>query len=1079
MQKNNIIIQRGSRSRRLAPLVVLLFLVIFTAPALALQTVTLAWDPSPDADVIAYNVYYGTQSASYTNKVTVANVTTATVSNLVEGATYYFAATAYNTSDLESEPSNEVSYTVPDGSNLQPTLNLLNNIAVQEDAGTQTIVLSGISTGSPSEAQTVTVTAVSSNPGVVAVNSLTYTSPNPTASLVLIPLANATGTATITVTVSDGQPSNGSIARTFTTTVSPVNDVPTLNSLANVTINEDAGLQTVALAGISTGAAGETQTLTVTAASSNPALIPNPAVTYTSPNTTGSIAFSPVANLSGSATITVTVNDGQLSNNIIARTFTVTVNGGNDAPTLNALANLTINEDAGAQTVALAGISTGAAGETQTLTVTAASSNPALVPNPTVTYTSPNATGSIAFSPVANLSGSATITVTVNDGQLSNNIVARTFTVTVNGVNDAPTLNSLANVTINEDAGVQTVALAGISTGAAGETQTLTVTAASSNPALIPNPAVTYTSPNTTGSIAFSPVANLSGSAIITVTVNDGQLSNNIATRTFTVTVNPVNDAPTLNSLANVTINEDAGAQTVALAGISTGTAGETQNLTVTAASSNPALIANPTVTYTSPNATGSLAFSPVANLSGSAIITVTVNDGQLSNNIVTRTFTVTVNPVNDAPTLDTIANCTVSAAAGSQTVLLSGISAGAGNETDNLSVSAISSNPSLIPNPSVLYSSPNSSGSLAFVPASSNGTATISVTVNDGQSSNNLAVRTFTVTLSGGNQAPSFETPSDIVIDEDSGPQTIEITGVSSGVAGSDAIAFVVMSTDTALIRSPSISYTNGATNAWVRFTPPADASGMANITVAADNGQTANHLCFRSFDFTIRAVNDLPTMDAIPNVTVEEDSGPTTVMLTGITTGAADEQESLSVTASSSNPSLIPAPSISYVEGSNTASLTLVPMDDGFGVATITVTVNDGQLSNNIVTRTFEVTVVRSTPPLISRISNVIFKADSQSPVISFSVADAETPADNLLVTAVSGNQALIRDADIAISGVGTSRSLQIRPVAGQTGVTTVTVFVNDGTATALATFRVSIQYQPITPTGVSLVASAHGSN
>ena len=48
----------------------------------------------------------------------------------------------------------------------------------------------------------------------------------------------------------------------------------------------------------------------------------------------------------------------------------------------------------------------------------------------------------------------------------------------------------------------------------------------------------------------------------------------------------------------------------------------------VTASSSNPALIPNPTVTYTSPNATGSLAYTPVANTSGSAVITVTVSDG-------------------------------------------------------------------------------------------------------------------------------------------------------------------------------------------------------------------------------------------------------------------------------------------------------------------------------------------------------------------------------------------------------------------------------------------------------------------
>ena len=45
------------------------------------------------------------------------------------------------------------------------------------------------------------------------------------------------------------------------------NQPPTLNALANVTINENASLQTVNLSGITSGATNESQTLTVTASS--------------------------------------------------------------------------------------------------------------------------------------------------------------------------------------------------------------------------------------------------------------------------------------------------------------------------------------------------------------------------------------------------------------------------------------------------------------------------------------------------------------------------------------------------------------------------------------------------------------------------------------------------------------------------------------------------------------------------------------------------------------------------------------------------------------------------------------------
>ena len=49
----------------------------------------------------------------------------------------------------------------------------------------------------------------------------------------------------------------------FNLVVNPVNDPPTLNPLASLNINEDAGLQTIVLNGISSGAANENQTLTV------------------------------------------------------------------------------------------------------------------------------------------------------------------------------------------------------------------------------------------------------------------------------------------------------------------------------------------------------------------------------------------------------------------------------------------------------------------------------------------------------------------------------------------------------------------------------------------------------------------------------------------------------------------------------------------------------------------------------------------------------------------------------------------------------------------------------------------------
>ena len=106
----------------------------------------------------------------------------------------------------------------------------------------------------------------------------------------------------------------------------------------------------------------------------------------------------------------------------------------------------------------------------------------------------------------------------------------------------------------------------------------------------------------------------------------------NLAGQTASVTANSpppvhVNLAPTINPIADPpTIPPGAGQQTVNLSGIGAG-AGETQNLTITAVSDNPSLIPNPTVSYTSPNSTGTLSYTPAAGRQGTATITLTVKD--------------------------------------------------------------------------------------------------------------------------------------------------------------------------------------------------------------------------------------------------------------------------------------------------------------------------------------------------------------------------------------------------------------------------------------------------------------------
>ena len=250
------------------------------------------------------------------------------------------------------------------------------------------------------------------------------------------------------------------------------------------------------------------------------------------------------------------------------------------------------------------------------------------------------------------------VTVTASDGLLTS--VVATSTVTILTRNNTPVIDVIANQTILEDSGVSSVPLTGITNGGDGP-QVITITASSSNTTLVLDPTIIYTSANPTGTLLLAANPNQFGVATVTVTVRDdgGTAFGSVdfTTRTFTVTVTPVNDRPTLSTISDVTVVENNAAQLAALAGIAVGPANEAgQVLTVTAISSRPDIIPNPTVTYTSAQSAGVLSFTPATNMSGTATILVTVrDDGGTANggqNTFSSTFTVTVTPVPHIPVL-------------------------------------------------------------------------------------------------------------------------------------------------------------------------------------------------------------------------------------------------------------------------------------------------------------------------------------------------------------------------------------------------------------------------------------------
>jgi len=72
----------------------------------------LAWNSNPEPDIAYYRLHIGTSSGRYLTVVPVGKVTSHVATNLVAGRTYFFALSAVNTSNIESDRSAEVSTAV-------------------------------------------------------------------------------------------------------------------------------------------------------------------------------------------------------------------------------------------------------------------------------------------------------------------------------------------------------------------------------------------------------------------------------------------------------------------------------------------------------------------------------------------------------------------------------------------------------------------------------------------------------------------------------------------------------------------------------------------------------------------------------------------------------------------------------------------------------------------------------------------------------------------------------------------------------------------------------------------------------
>ena len=147
----------------------------------------------------------------------------------------------------------------------------------------------------------------------------------------------------------------------------------------------------------------------------------------------------------------------------------------------------------------------------------------------------------------------------------------------------------------------------------------------------------------TASNVTYTPAANYNGSDGFTYKASDGAADSNVAT--VNITVNPVNDPPqAVND--SYTTNEDV-ALNIALPGVLVNDNDPDGN-PITAIK-----VGDPTNGMLTLNSNGSFDYTPAANYNGPDSFTYKASDGAADSNVAT--VNITVNPVNDPPTLGAI----------------------------------------------------------------------------------------------------------------------------------------------------------------------------------------------------------------------------------------------------------------------------------------------------------------------------------------------------------------------------------------------------------------------------------------
>src|SRR3989338_987834 len=648
------------------------------------------------------------------------------------------------------------------------------------------------------------------------------------------------------------------------------------------------------------------------------------------------------------------------------------------------------------------------------------------------------------MNPALNQFGVSNIVLTVTDGSLSD---TSSYSLTVTAENDAPVISAIVNQTTNEETATGAIAFT-ITDVDNVLTCGASMSATSSDTVLLPVGSIVFggVAPNCT--VTMTPAADQSGLSNVVLTVTDGLLS---ATSAYSLTVTAVNDAPVISAIVNQSTNEDipTGAIAFTITDIDSTLLCTTANLSATSSDTAVLPVANIVFGGTAPNCT--VTMTPDLNQNGVSNVVITVVDNGTPNLQDTSAFSLTVTAVNDAPVISTIINQTTAEDTATAAIAFT-ITDVDSALTCAASISATSSDAVLLPVGNIAFGGVAPNCTVTMTPApDQNGLSNIVLTVTDGTLTD---TSNFSLTVTAVNDAPVISAIVNQTTPEDTATAAIAftITDVDNVLTCGSSVS--ATSSDTALLPLGNIVIAGVAPNCTVNLNPGTDQNGLSNIVLTVTDGTETDT---SSFSLTVTPVNDAPVISVIADQSTPEESATGAIAFTisdvdDVVTCAG------SVSASSSNLTLLPMIGIVIGGTEPNCTVTMTPAADQTGISNVVLTVTDGLLSS---TSPFDLTVTSiNDAPLISAIADQTTSEDVATGAIAFTISDV----DNVLacgtsVSATSSNGALLPVGSIAFGGTAPNYTVTMTPALNQFGVTNIVLTVTDGLLSATSGYSLTV--------------------